>query len=54
MGMHISLHSSNWNKNETSEKKNCKKKKPKHLAEPTAGDQPGERETLITETANEG
>lgn len=51
MGMHISLHSSNWNKNETSEKKK-KKHSPKYLAESMTGDKSGE--TLIIKTANEG
>lgn len=48
--MDISLHSSNWNENETSERK----KNNKHLAESMTGDKSGERETLIIKTANEG
>ena len=48
MGIDISLHSSNWNKTESSEKN-------KHLAESMTGDKSGERETLIIKTAkNEG
>jgi len=48
MGIDISLHSSDWNKTESSEKN-------KHLAESMTGDKPGERETLIMKTAkNEG
>lgn len=47
MGIDISLHSSNWNKTESSEKKN------KHLAESVTGDKSGE--TLIIKSAkNEG
>lgn len=48
MGIDISLHSSNWNKTERSEKN-------RHLAESMTGDKSGERETLIIKTAeNEG
>lgn len=46
MGIDISLHSSNWNKTESSEKN-------KHLAEAMTGDKSGE--TLIIKSAkNEG
>lgn len=48
MGIHISLHSSNWNQNESSEKK---KKKNKHLAKSMTGDKSGGRETLISRSA---
>lgn len=48
MGIDISLHSSNWNKTESSEKN-------KHSAESMTGDKSGDRETLIIKTAkNEG
>lgn len=47
MGIHISLHSSNWNQNESSEKKT----KNKHLAKSMTGDKSGGRETLISRSA---